>query len=444
MDASTAVSTDALRAAHERFMTARGVPPGLRSLVTDSWRRCAASGVPPDGSRLPPLRKSLEELSAYRRTHPLAEVLPLFRDLLGAGAADDGHVFAVGDADGTLLWVEGDAAAVRRAERMHFVEGALWSEAQAGTNAPGTALQVGRPVQVVTGEHYSSAAHGWSCAAAPVHDPGSGRVLGVVDLSGGATIATPPALAAVRAAALAAEAVLARAMTPSGPLLGPDGRVLYAGADGQAGGARLSALGRDSALLECGGRVHRLSPRHSEIVVALALEGRGVPGDRLAVDLSEREVPPSTLRAELTRLRAVLGPTVLGSRPYALLCPVRTDFGDVAALLAEGRVAEALERYEGPLLPRSEAPAVLEQRRSLEQQLRGAVLAGGDAALLRRWVTSAWGADDGAAWLALAHLLPGGSAQRAAAAARAHALAPARAVPPQVARHAAVLQRARS
>ncbi|WP_369221153.1 hypothetical protein AB5J52_04035 [Streptomyces sp. R39] len=34
----------------------------------------------------------------------------------------------------------------------------------------------------------------WSCAAAPVRDPATGRVVGVVDLSGGATVATPPAL----------------------------------------------------------------------------------------------------------------------------------------------------------------------------------------------------------------------------------------------------------
>lgn len=95
---------------------------------------------------------------------------------------------------------------------MRFVEGALWSEAQAGTNAPGTVLEVGHPVQIVAGEHYSSAVHGWSCAAAPVRDPGTGRVLGVVDLSGGGTIATPSALAAVRGAALAAEAELARAL----------------------------------------------------------------------------------------------------------------------------------------------------------------------------------------------------------------------------------------
>jgi hypothetical protein len=137
-------------------------------VVADSWRRCAACGVRPDGSRLPPLCGTAEQLAAYRRTHPLLAVLPLFRELLGAGAADDGHVFAVGDTDGTLLWVEGDTAAMERAELMHFAEGAVWSEAQAGTNAPSLVLELGRPVQIVTGEHYSAAAHGWSCAAAPI------------------------------------------------------------------------------------------------------------------------------------------------------------------------------------------------------------------------------------------------------------------------------------
>jgi len=447
MDASAVASASMLRGAHQRFVTSPGTTEGVRRLVADSWRRCAACGVHPDGSRLPPLRRTSEELAAYRRTHPLAAVLPLFRELLGAGAADDGHVFAVGDGDGTLLWVEGDTAAVGRAERMHFVEGAVWSEAQAGTNAPGTVLEVGHPVQIVTGEHYSSAAHAWSCAAAPVRDPGTGRVLGVVDLSGGGTIATPPALAAVRAAALAAEAQLARALSAPAALLGPDGRVLHAGEAtpaGGGGGVRLAALGRDSAVLECAGRAHRLSPRHSEMVVALALAGRGVTGDRLAVDLSEREVPLSTLRAEMTRLRAALGPDLVGSRPYALLPPVRTDFGDVSALLAEGRVGEALARYPGPLLPRSEAPVVVEHRRALEQQLRGAVLAGGDPGLLRRWVDATWGADDAPAWLALARRLPGGSAQRAAAAARAHALDAESAVLPQAGRHAALMQRSHS
>jgi hypothetical protein len=434
MDASGADAVSVLRAAHERFVTSAGREPGVRGLVADSWRRCAASGVRPDGGAPPPLRWASAELDACRRTHPLAAVLPLFRDLLGPGAADDGHVFAVGDADGTLLWVEGDAGAMGRAERMRFVAGAGWAERLAGTNAPGTALELGRPVQIVTGEHYCAAVHDWSCAAAPVRDPATGRVLGVVDLSGGATIATPPALAAVRGAALAAEAHLALAPA-SMPILGPD---VFPGE------LRLSVLGRDCALLEYGDRVLQLSPRHSEMVLALAFASRGMTGEQLAVDLSEREIPASTLRAEMTRLRAELGPDLLGSRPYALLRPVRTDVDDVSGLLAAGRVREAFDRYPGPLLPRSEAPIVVEQRRCLAQQLRGAVLAAGDTGLLRRWVGATWGADDTAAWTALAHTLPGGSPQRAAAAARAHALDAGTVAFPQLRPHAAELQRSRA
>ncbi|MFJ9566215.1 transcriptional regulator [Streptomyces fuscichromogenes] len=430
MDDSGTTAASALRAAHERFTTSADREPEVRALVADSWRRCAASGVRPDGGAPPPLRRTSAELDAYRRTHPLAAALPLLRELLGSGAADDGHVFAVGDADGTLLWVEGDTGAMARAERMRFVAGAGWAERQAGTNAPGTALELGRPVQIVTGEHYSAAVHAWSCAAAPVRDPATGRVLGVVDLSGGATIATPPALAAVRGAALAAEAHLAHPLLP--------------GRDASRAGIRLSALGRDCALLEYDGRVLRLSPRHSEIVLALALAGRGLTGDQLAVDLSEREIPASTLRAEMTRLRAVLGPDLLGSRPYLLLRPVRTDVDEVTRLLAAGRVREALDRYPGPLLPRSESPVTVEQRRCLEQQLRGAVMAAGDTGLLRRWVGATWGSEDTAAWTALARTLPGGSPQRAAAAARARALDPGTAVFPQLRPHAAVLQRSRS
>ncbi|MFF9777953.1 GAF domain-containing protein [Streptomyces sp. NPDC013978] len=92
---------------------------------------------------------------------------------------------------------------------------------QAGTNAPGTALELGHPVQIVNGEHYNSAAHAWSCAAAPVRDPATGPLLGVVDLTGGSTIATPRALAAVRAAALAAEAELARGLPHRTSCSGP-------------------------------------------------------------------------------------------------------------------------------------------------------------------------------------------------------------------------------
>ena len=47
---------------------------------------------------------------------------------------------------------------VRLLERLEFVAGADWSEDAAGTNAIGTALTDGRPLQLMAAEHFCE---GW-------------------------------------------------------------------------------------------------------------------------------------------------------------------------------------------------------------------------------------------------------------------------------------------
>ena len=377
-----------------------------RPVVAASWRRCAAAGVPREGRLLPEIRMGDAELGAYRSRHRLAPLLPLFRELLGRESDEAGYVFAVTDAAGTLLWIRGHHGVRGRAERMNFVEGAAWSEREAGTNAPGTALALHRPVQIIKAEHYNPAVRPWTCAAAPIRDPRTGLVLGAVDLTGHDSVAGPYALALVRATAKAAEAQLA--------LLAPE--------PAQAT-MRLSALGRQHALLEVNGSAVALRPRHSEILVLLALAPEGLTGPQLAVALSEREIPPVTLRAELSRLRCMLGGDLIASYPYALRHPVDCDFEHVLDLLADGRVAEALDAYRGPLLPTSEAPGIVEHRVMLARRLRAQVLSSADPAVLRHWLTGPSGAIDAAAWRALADRLPGGSAGRAQAAAKARSLA---------------------
>ena len=118
-------------------------------------------------------------------------------------------VVAVTAADGTLLWVEGDPSACRKAEAMNFVPGADWSERSAGTNAPGTALALDRELQIRGSEHFSRIVQPWSCTAAPVHDPDTGALLGAIDLTGGAQVASAQTLALVRATAVAVENHLA-------------------------------------------------------------------------------------------------------------------------------------------------------------------------------------------------------------------------------------------
>ncbi|WP_405964984.1 GAF domain-containing protein [Streptomyces sp. NBC_00723] len=378
-----------LRRAHETFTEAGTVPRPVRSVVADSWRRSARAGVGPDGTASVELTDG--DLGAYRSEHPLARVMPLFRELMGTFAADGEHLLAVCDAHGRLLWVEGHAATRRQAGRMNFVPGARWAESAVGTNAPGTAVALDRPVQVFAAEHFIRRVQPWTCAAAPVHDPRTGRVLGAVDITGGDGLAHPHSLGFVQAVARAAEAHLA--------LLAPERPAVDT--------LRLTVLGRDEARLVTGGRDLRLSRRHSEILVLLARRPEGLTGDELLCALYEDEsVPPVTLRAELARLRGVLGPGLLASRPYRLTVACESDVAVVERRLAAGAVTAAATAYTGPPLPSSQAPAVARLRRRLAEGLRAALIARGDPDLLADWAHAPWGEEDLDVWRALAAARP--------------------------------------
>src|ERR1700712_1365632 len=97
--------------AHERFLTGLQVPQ-VRSVVADSWRR-SADALPAGPDSTAPIDLSDGDLEAYRAAHPLAQALPIFRDLLGGLAEDGEHLMAVCDAHGRLLWVEGTASGLR-------------------------------------------------------------------------------------------------------------------------------------------------------------------------------------------------------------------------------------------------------------------------------------------------------------------------------------------
>ena len=182
---------------------------GVRLPIAESWHRSEAAGIDPSRSRAPTVFADLGDVRERWETHPLRAAAPLIRRWLGPVAEASEHLIVVTDADGLLLWLDGDPSLrSAAADAMNFVEGALWTEAGAGTNAIGTALAADHPVQVHAAEHFSAVVHGWTCSAAPVHDPEDGRLVGVIDLTGHVSKAHPGTLAATLAAARAVEADL--------------------------------------------------------------------------------------------------------------------------------------------------------------------------------------------------------------------------------------------
>ena len=418
-----------LRRAHELALSKGTSPSILRELVARSWQRAASAGVDPD--RPAPKMLNAAETARTLAHHPVSHLLPLIESML-TEATEDARYFAVlSDADGVLLWAGGHPRALEIAVGPGFLPGHLASESAVGTNAIGTALALDHPVQIFSAEHFNRLLHGWTCSAAPIHDPENHEILGVLDLSGEFRTGHPHSLSLVSAVARVIEDKLSEelahhderlkalyleriarrsrqrsalvtragrvlAASPRGwvgrrvemPAAGasvtlPNGLMVNAEPIGEAGAQiliparrrrvagrkltlRFEALGRRRAWVSLNGERTELTPRHSEIVLLLILHPDGLSSRELGRQLYGPDCNPITVRAEISRLRRLLGP-LLGRTPYRLNADISADFAEVDGLLKSGDVRAAVDRYAGSLLPDSQVPAIVTARQRIEE-----------------------------------------------------------------------------
>jgi transcriptional regulator of acetoin/glycerol metabolism len=210
MDVTTdpVVRSRLLRRVHEReFAGDAESSREVRELVRESWRRSLAAGVRPDQGGAP-VRLTPSELARAQERSPLGSVIDIIHSKLSSLDSDARQIVAVADAEANLLWVTGDPETCERAREMGFEEGAAWGEGAAGTNAVGTAVALDHPLQIFSAEHVIAAVHPWTCSAAPIHDPDTGELLGVIDLTGDLRTNHPHTLPLAELAALAVEAAL--------------------------------------------------------------------------------------------------------------------------------------------------------------------------------------------------------------------------------------------
>jgi hypothetical protein len=120
-----------------------------------------------------------------------------------------GYAIVLTDGAGTILDIRCESDMRRKLERIAFEPGAAWSEASAGTNAIGTALTDDRPLQLMAAEHYCDGWQDLTCTAAPIHDPETGDVIGVLDITGDYHLVRPQLLGTIVQYALEIEERLA-------------------------------------------------------------------------------------------------------------------------------------------------------------------------------------------------------------------------------------------
>jgi hypothetical protein len=404
----------------------------IRPVVAESWGRSERAAVPP--RERPPIILEREEARRRLQRHRLAPLLPLIQTVLVDVARYAHQVVAIADPEGLILWTAGHCETLEAAERAHLMPGVLWSEEATGTNAIGTALALDHPVQIFSAEHFKEMLHNWSGSAAPIHDPETGATIGVVSLSGSFKAAHPHGFSLVVAATHIVEVHLSHEAaqrderlkleymellhddgSEASAVLNPGGRVLLATPVGWLGSRlrlspegvplapateevtiesircgegfmvrrggdeaegrprpelRLEALGRERVHGCVGGRAFSFTPRHGEILVILAHHPEGLDECALGRALHGEAIKEVTVRAEISRLRKLLG-AIVKTRPYRLAADVSADFLDVEALVRADVIEAAGERCPGSLLPSSKAPAIVALRDRIDTALRG-------------------------------------------------------------------------
>jgi transcriptional regulator of acetoin/glycerol metabolism len=351
---------DAVRA-WTAFVESPGAAPesGVRPEILSSWARSEAM-VRPDLTHAP-LADEGETRDVWHGS-PLQTAVQRVEAELRRTCEDGDLVVAVTDAQTRILWTYGGRVMRRKAETVNFVAGGRWDDQSVGTNALDLANRTGAPSMVFSAEHYASIVHNWVCWAAPVHDPVSGRQLGVLDLSTTWDRAHPIGLATARVMARLIETAMPRSR-----------RTGLSADETDEPGLVLTLLGTAESRLD--GRRLLLNRRQTEVLALLAMHPEGLSLEHLhALVYGDQAVTLSTLKAEVSHLRAALGGQ-LSSRPYRLPMPVATDVETVLGRLRRGDVAGAVAAYGGDLLPGTNSPALGELADYVAVAVREALLA---------------------------------------------------------------------
>jgi transcriptional regulator of acetoin/glycerol metabolism len=169
---------DRLAEARDRFLAAEPVDQAaVRKPILASWWRSRQFHVAADHIDLDYLRDPDLESNLARTADP---VLRQLHEQL------DGQPISIilTDAAGLVLTrMTADHDLERALDGIKLAPGFSYAEDRVGTNGIGTALEAGGPAHVFGHEHYAESLERFGCAGVPIHDPISGKTVGVIDLT---------------------------------------------------------------------------------------------------------------------------------------------------------------------------------------------------------------------------------------------------------------------
>jgi DNA-binding CsgD family transcriptional regulator len=168
---------DALRRALEQLRTTGGVSPLVRPEIVASWERSMGSDLDPRRFEVPHDSQPHVDDRFQRAARP---VLARLRDDLETTSM--GIVLSNAHGDIVDRYTH-DRVLQAHLDRISLAPGFSYAENLIGTNAIGTALESRTPSTVFGSEHYADALVRMAGAAAPIVDPTTASVVGVIDLT---------------------------------------------------------------------------------------------------------------------------------------------------------------------------------------------------------------------------------------------------------------------
>ena len=165
--------------ARQDFLTSGSVRGGVSGLVLASWRRSAGAGVsdPANAPNIPYFDDlDLRSRFVHCALHVIERLEHEMGDLPVSIVLTDQH-------SRLLVRRDSDRSLAGEWDAVFFAPGFAYAEDMVGTNAVGTALETGEAVFIRGPEHFWENITAYACAGAPIRDPLTRRVQGVLDLS---------------------------------------------------------------------------------------------------------------------------------------------------------------------------------------------------------------------------------------------------------------------
>lgn len=155
----------------------------VRKVVYDSWVRSKKYKIDP----LRVITKTLSEPELARilkKKEKLISIAGPYMESLYSFMKGFNFIVSLSDENGNIIHMLGDDELITRRTLVSNLRlGSVRGEKYAGTNAIGTCLYLGEPLQMYGEEHYIQPNHTYACSSAPIRDE-DGNITGCLNFTG--------------------------------------------------------------------------------------------------------------------------------------------------------------------------------------------------------------------------------------------------------------------